>query len=494
MRRISHVKSLLVITVMMAFGSTLLAQNEVPITTNSKEALQAFIDGRNYTENLEFDKANQFFDQAISLDPDFALAYLYDAQTLNSLSVSRKNLNKALSLVDKVSPGEAALIQYFGAQANSDVNEMQSALDKLLKSHPNDKRVQVLAGRYFYGQSDYEPAIEHFQKAVAIDKNYAPAYNMLGYSEMAKEDYSAAEKAFQSYIRLIPDNPNPYDSYGELLLKEGKFDASIHQYESAIGKDPHFTSAYLGIAANYIYKGDAASAMSYYQQLYDHTQDIDRKLAATYWKAVAYVHMNDVDEAIRTFDQYERIADADNRENLVIQAKFAAGLLYRDTSNPEHGVKLINTGMNMIQQSDLPESVKENLSFYGMANRIAIFGAMRKYDLAGYDINRCEKMLKKSQNPFQSKYFAGVMGYYEYQQNNYDKALEYYLKADIEDPLNLYYRGLIYEHKGDFKFAEAMYSKVASWNQNGIAYATIRNKAIMKSNGLQEKKTMSIKE
>lgn len=494
MRKISQMKFGLLIVVMMGFLSTLLAQNEVPITTNSEEALQAFVQGRDYTENLNFDKANQFFDHAISLDSDFAMAYLFDAQTLGSLSVSRKNLDKALSLADKVSSGEKALIQYYVAQADGDVKKMESSLKILLTSYPNDKRVQGLAGRYFYGHSDYDAAIKHLQKALAIDKNYAPAYNMLGYSEMSKENYPAAENAFQSYITLVPDNPNPYDSYGELLLKEGKYDASIHQYENAIGNDPHFTSAYLGIATNYIYKGDAVSAMSYYQQLYDHTQDIDRKLTATYWKAVAYVHMNNIDEAIRTFKQYEQIAAVDNRENLVIQAEFAAGLLYRDTPKPERGVNLINTGMNMIQQSDLPESVKENLSFYGMANRIAVFAAMRKYDLAGYDINRCQVMLKHSQNPFQEKYFAGVMGYFEYQKNNYDKALEYYQKADFEEPLNLYYMGLIYENKGDAKSAGKMYSRAANWNENGIAYATVRNKAIMKSKSFEQSKTMSVQE
>jgi len=479
---------------MMGFWSTLLAQNEMPVTTNSKDALQAFIHGREYTENLNFDEANQFFDRAISLDPDFAMAYLYNAQTLGSLSVSHKNLEKAYSLSDKVSSGEKAFIQYYVAQSDGDVQKMEAALNKLLTSYPKDKWIQSLAGRHYYSRSDYATAIEHLHKTLAIDKNFAPAYNMLGYSEMAKGDYPAAEKAFQSYITLIPDNPNPYDSYGELLLKEGKYDASIHQYENAIGKDPHFTSAYLGMATNYIYKGDAVSAMSYYQQLYDHTQDIDRKLTATYWKAVAYVHMNDIDEAIRVLEQYERIADADNRENLVIQARFAAGLLYRDTPKPERGIKLIDAGLNVIHMTDLPESVKENLSFYGMANRVVIYAAMRKYDLAGYDINRCQAMLKQDQNPFQEKYFAGVMGYFEYQKNNYDKALEYYQKADFEEPLNLYYMGLIYENKGDAKSAGEMYSRAANWNENGMAYATIRNKAIMKSNRFEQSKAMSAQE
>ena len=39
-------------------------------------------------------------------------------------------------------------------------------------------------------------------------------------------NYADAEKAFQKYIELIPKDPNPYDSYAELLLKMGRFDDS----------------------------------------------------------------------------------------------------------------------------------------------------------------------------------------------------------------------------------------------------------------------------
>ena len=50
---------------------------------------------------------------------------------------------------------------------------------------------------------------------------------MLGYAYRQEGDYANAEQAFKKYIELIPNDPNPYDSYAELLLKMGKFDESI---------------------------------------------------------------------------------------------------------------------------------------------------------------------------------------------------------------------------------------------------------------------------
>ena len=38
---------------------------------------------------------------------------------------------------------------------------------------------------------------------------------------------------YRGHIELIPNDPNPYDSYAELLLKLGKFDQSIENYKKA---------------------------------------------------------------------------------------------------------------------------------------------------------------------------------------------------------------------------------------------------------------------
>ena len=64
-----------------------------------------------------------------------------------------------------------------------------------------------------------------------------PAYNSIGYAYRPLEKYADAEVAFKKYIELIPDDPNPYDSYAELLMKTGRFDESIAQYRKALEMD-----------------------------------------------------------------------------------------------------------------------------------------------------------------------------------------------------------------------------------------------------------------
>ena len=115
--------------------------------------------------------------------------------------------------------------------------------------------------------NDFQNALAHFTKAKEIDSNFAPVYNMIGYCQSALNNYPAAEEAFQTYIKLMPDRPNPYDSYAELLLKMGKYDESIAQYKKALEKDPTFTTSLAGIGNNYVFKGDYTAARKYFQDV-----------------------------------------------------------------------------------------------------------------------------------------------------------------------------------------------------------------------------------
>ena len=51
------------------------------------------------------------------------------------------------------------------------------------------------------------------------------------------------EKTFKKYTELIPGDPNPYDSYAELLLKTGRYDEAVAQYQEALRIDPTLVAA-----------------------------------------------------------------------------------------------------------------------------------------------------------------------------------------------------------------------------------------------------------
>ena len=223
-------------------GSSAADSGKIPITTKSEEARNEFLQGRDLSERLLAQDALQHFDKVLALDPEFASAELARANASPTAKEFFDHLAKAVSLADRASEGERLMILSNQAGANGEVSKQKEALEKLVVAFPGDERAQFALGGYYFAQQEWAQAIEHNKKATEIAPNYSPAYNILGYSYRQAGDYANAEQAFKKYIELIPKDPNPYDSYAELLLRMGRFDDSVTQYRKALSIDPKFNA------------------------------------------------------------------------------------------------------------------------------------------------------------------------------------------------------------------------------------------------------------
>lgn len=451
---------------------------EIPVTTTSKDALNFFLSGRDKFENLETVPAASFFDKAIEKDPSFALAYLYRAQSGGGFKVFRQNLDKAVSLAGKASDGEKLRILFVQAQADGEGQKEKEYLDQLLTSYPNDKRVEELAGEYYYTINDFQKALDHFKRASDIDKNFAPVYNMLGYCQSALNNFPEAEKAFQTYISLVPENPNPYDSYAELLLKMGKYDESIIQYNKALEKEPLFTTSLAGIGTNFIFKGNFDSARKYYQEYFEKSTTIGGKLDALYQKAVSYIYEGNHEEAIKTFNEYRELAEKENLTTNVINSYGFQGFTATESGNPKEGQEYFEKGTELIGKSDLPQATKENLTTNSMLWRFYYLTANNELDKAAEQSELCRSKIESRKNPGEEMFFNTLLGYYEIMKGDPDKAIQHLSKADNTDPITWYYTAMAYNKKGEKGTSQKYYNKITKWNVNSMNLAIVRKNAL----------------
>lgn len=472
--------ALFILVVFMIVPINLQAQSkEVPVTTTSKEALKFFLDGRDKFENNEFNAAASLFDKAIQTDPNFAIAYLYRAQSGGGYNVYRQNLNKAISLIGKVSEGEKLEIQYNQAYADGNGQKQKELFDKLLVAFPSDKRVQAGAGMYYFGINDFSTALKHFSKAAELDKNYSSTYNMIGYCQSALNNYQEAEKAFQTYINLVPDRGNPYDSYGELLLKMGKYDESIAQYKKAFEKDPvNFASSLSGIGDNFIFKGDYETARKYYQDYYDKASIPVAKLSALFLKAVSYIYEGKTENAIKTFDDYRIMAEKENLVPTAIGSYVNQGYVHTESGNPAEGMKLYDKANELLGKSKLPEADKENMNTSSMMWHVYFLVSNDELDKAIPELEKYKQKVESRKNPGEEMNLNSMLGFYEMKKGNYDKAIEYFSKANKEDPWTMYYTAVAYNKKGDRQNALKLFEKITNWNVNSMRLALVRKRAM----------------
>ena len=472
-----QIYSLLLIVCLVSYDLTAQVK-EIPVTTSSKEALNFFLTGRDKIENQEIVAAAALFDKAIEKDPSFAIAYLYRAQSGGGYNIFRQNIDKAVSLADKVSPGEKLEISYTQAFADGNGQKRKECLDQLLSTFPFDKRVQQIAGEDFYTANDFQTALVHFTKAKEIDNNFAPVYNMIGYCQSSLNNFPAAEEAFQSYIKMVPDKPNPYDSYAELLLKMGKYDESIEQYKKALEKDPQFTTSLAGIGNNYVFKGDYTTARKYFQDYYDKSPTVNGKLDALYEKATSFIHEGKPEEAVNTFNEFRSLAEKEKLVTSEINSYAYQGFTVSEAGNPKEGKVYFEKAIDLLGKSDLTPAVKENLNVRSMLWRFYYLTVNNDLDKAQAQSEECKTKIESRKNPDEEMFLSSLLGIYELKKGNYDKAISYFSKDNSQNPLTWYYTAQAYNKKGDKEDSQKILDKIAKWNVNSLDLAFVRKNAI----------------
>jgi tetratricopeptide (TPR) repeat protein len=450
---------------------------KVPITTKSDQAREYYLQGRELWEKLRSQESIQFFEKAIAEDPDFAMAY----SNLSLVSPNAKgfwdNLGKARALVDKVSEGERLWILGQEAGAHAYAMDQREFYKKLVEAYPQDERAHNLLGNHYFGQEEYELAIEQYQQATQINPNFSQPYKQMGYAYRFSENYTEAEKAFKKYVELIPDDPNPYDSYAELLMKIGRFDESIEQYRKALEQDPNFVASHVGIAANLNYKGEYDKARDQLQKLYDMARNDGERRAALFAKSVSFVDQGDWEAALAERDKAYALAEAINDAAAMGGDLIIRGNILLEAGRVDEAAASFEKAVQLVEASDLSEQVKDNFRRGHLFN--ASRAALKKGDLetAKAKAQEYHQEVKAVNNPFQIKLSHQLNGQIALAEKKYDTAIEELQRSSLQNPYNWYRMALAYQGKGDKGRAKELAERAAGWNAlNSLNQAFIKPK------------------
>jgi tetratricopeptide (TPR) repeat protein len=451
---------------------------KIPVTTASEDARKEFLQGRDLQEKLLIQDSIQHFDKAISLDPNFALAELNRANVSPTGREFFDHLKKAVSLSDKASSGERLLILGNEAGANGNAAKQKEYLDQLVAAYPNDERAHFNLGGYYFGQQDMPQAIEHYKKATVLNPTYSTAFNILGYAYRQNADYANAETAFKKYIELIPKDPNPYDSYAELLLKMGRFDESIAQYQKALAIDSNFINSHQGIAAALMYQGKPDEAAAELQKITDKARSDAERRTALFALTVVDVDSGKMDKALAEVDKQYSLGEKTNDIPAMTGDLQLKGNIMLEMGQPDEAKALFERGLKMTEDSNLSQEIKDNAKLFHHFNLTRVALAKKDLTTAKAEAEMFRKGTENKKNPFQTKQAHELLGMIALEAKDYDTALAELQQANQQNPHDLYRLCQAYQGKGDMGKAREFCTKAANFNSlPQINLAFIRMKA-----------------
>ena len=189
--------------------------------TQSPEAYLLFIQAHDYAnrpDGLRDDslKAEELFEQAIKLDPKFALAFAGLSMTESWLyhfwdpiparrEKARLNADESLRLQPNLAEGHLALgfSYYYG---DRDYERALAEFDIAKRDLPNEGQAYFAIGAIQRRQGKWAESTANLEKAAALDPKNTSILINLAYSYMALRNFEAAEKAIDRATAVAPQS------------------------------------------------------------------------------------------------------------------------------------------------------------------------------------------------------------------------------------------------------------------------------------------------
>ena len=284
--------------------------------TENTEAYQFYLKGRYFVTSKRTEewikKGIEYFQKAIDLDPNYALAYSGIAEAYGFLASSTGGWSpreaypkaeaaalKALELDDSL--GEAHCSLGF-AQLLFDWNfaAAEREFKKAIELSPNYPNSHDGYGFYLKAVGRHAEAIEKCRQAQSLDPLSPFAHVSLGYAYYFARDYDRAVEECRKALEMDKYSTFAHRNLGLAFLQQGKLGKAIEALSNAVkfSQGGLAFESYLGFA--YAVAGKQAEAHEVLASL----EDLDReRYVPAYNFAIIYAGLQDFDRAFEWFER-----------------------------------------------------------------------------------------------------------------------------------------------------------------------------------------------
>ncbi len=405
----------------------------MPLTTTSAEARSLYEKGMQDYENLYLERCNDDWRAAVKADPNLAVAWAWIAfNSSNPMEMSAAR-ERAKALAPKTSPGEQLMVEWISKVQEGDFIGGISAMNDMLEMYPKDKHLLYLAGNRLLLEDGDEQGMKIMEKALALDKNFPAALNDLAYMYARSRQFDKAFADMDRYVVLLPKEPNPQDSYGELLRMAGNFEGSLKHYRAALAIDPDFVTSQVGLADTYALMGNQEQARIEYDKAirYAHTE-ADR-LSYSMQKAMTWVRDGKFAEADKSFLEIAQTGHAKEQD---LQEAQAYRHLAEYQADDNAALKYLAEAEDALGHRVISKGEKDEELSRVLRNRTVRAAHAGNQVLADQSLKQLEAMAAGTRNRVVQSSYNGAAGSLLMDQKKFEEAITC-LEEDQDNPFTL---------------------------------------------------------
>lgn len=451
----------------------------LPVTTRSEAAARYFETAMVHYENHRWNFALRDWNEAIRLDPNLAQAYVWICLTTTDPAEEARDRAAAKSLINSVTPGEQLLIRWMAGVHENRYVEGIMAMNDMLAMFPQDKRLNFMVGYWlFRWQDEYEVSKKLTLRALAVDPNYATCDNQLAYLYSRLGDIDKALSYAAKYMELLPKEPNPHDSYGEMLRFAGRYPEALEQYRIALKIDPTFYISQKELGETYSLMGAEEQARSEYDKAIQQAPSNGVKAEYMQKRALTYVREKKYAEADAAY--LDAAAQAHAMQQWIWEARAHRVMAMYEPNqaaamkNLEEADALLERASHSVSQLDLDEEKAHVL-------RVRLDRALAVGDLATAEtmVAKLEKLASQGSSINTQRTYHGAAGTLLFNQKKYSDAISE-LGEDIANPLSMKLMILAYRQTGDSEQVAILSKKLVDWKVPSVEEALASDTSVQR--------------
>lgn len=228
--------------------------------SNFTQAKLKFKEGIRYHISQRYEKAVQCYNEAIAINPNYAMAYSNKGISLDELGKKQEAI-KAYNRAIEINPKFTDAYVNKGTVLNELGKNIESiaCYDKAISIDKNYTGAYYNKGNALKCQAQYEKVIDNQEIVIKLDPNHDLAHFAKAVALHCLGRPMESILWFDKTIKLDPKNAQPYSEKAVVLRTLGRFHDAISYHDKALEIDPEYSLAYY-------YKGDCQKALERYQE------------------------------------------------------------------------------------------------------------------------------------------------------------------------------------------------------------------------------------